>query len=83
MKIVLISADGYNGVYEDGVLVDQGKHDYVNIETLIRTYRRHGHDLALYCMSDDVYEEILNGEGYPSDLEYLPLDRLQLTEIVT
>ena len=74
---VLVSCDWFNAWYLDGQLADEGKPSYLDAETIQRLYPQ----AAWYEMPQDVYDEILDGAGYPKSLADLPLDRLQLIRV--
>jgi hypothetical protein len=69
--ITLLSSDYFNAHYVDGILVRDAKPDYLDVETLARTFP----DAAVYDVPEDVYDEYLNGNGYPQQLSSFPLAR--------
>jgi hypothetical protein len=71
---VLVSCDWFNAWYLDGQLADEGKPSYLDAESVQRLYPH----AAWYEMPQDVYDEILDGAGYPQALADLPLDRLRM-----
>lgn len=70
---VLIGSDYYNAHYLDGRLVRQGKPDVLNLETLAREYP----DAAIYTVDENLYDKVLDGEGYPDSLGNFPLDECE------
>lgn len=71
MKTTIISSDYYNAFYEDGVLKHQAKPDYLDSETLFTIFP----DSEYYGVPYDLYEELLEGDGYPELLENFDLSR--------
>lgn len=81
--VTVIESDWFNAVYFDGVLKEDAKPEYLDAETAVRTYRGLGVPVDRYWLPDDVYDELLNGAGYPRDLAGVPLGRCQLIDLVT
>jgi hypothetical protein len=74
-QYVIIESDWYNALYKNGQLSQQGKPEYLDSETMLRLLTPDNH-VDYYVMSDEVYNDLLNGAGYPQDLDELPLDRM-------
>jgi hypothetical protein len=72
-KAVVIQSEWYNGLYINGKIKDQGKPGYMNVETILRLLP----NAELYYMSTEIYDEVLNGAGYPESLDELPLDQME------
>jgi hypothetical protein len=70
---IIVTSDWYNAWYLNGQLADEGKPSYLDAETVQRLYPQ----AAWYEMPQDVYDEILDGAGYPARFEDLPVDRLR------
>lgn len=70
---VIIQSDYFNALYEDGSLVEQGKPDYLDVETLARLKPY----ASIYFIPDDVYDKALNGRGFPARLVNFPLDKCE------
>lgn len=71
-NVTIILAEYFNGVYVDDVLAHSGKAKDFSGHTLMQT-----HPLAtVYEMGQDVYNELLDGDDYPSHLSDVPLGRL-------
>ena len=71
---IIVTSDYFNAWYQDGQLSDQGDPDRLDGETLARLYPQ----AAWYEMPAGVYDEILDGAGYPARFEDLPVDRLRV-----
>lgn len=69
--LVIIQSDWYNALYEDGILKHQAKPDYLDAETMVTLFP----EASLYSVDYESYEEILNGDGYPTNLSDFPLER--------
>jgi hypothetical protein len=70
---VIIASDWYNAIYEDGKRKDQGKPEYLDAETMARIFP----DADIYYVEDELYDDVLDGAGYPEKLEDFPLDRAE------
>lgn len=70
---VLLQSDWFNAFYAEGELVNDGPPEHLDIETLARTFP----DAEIYHVPDDVYDDELNGAGYPLELSAFPLHRCQ------
>lgn len=77
----IIQSDYYNAVYFSDTLANQAKPERLDAESLIRTHQALGITVELYVMPSDVYDEVLNGEGYPASFDDLPVDRLNKIEV--
>jgi hypothetical protein len=66
--MTILQAECYNALYENGVLLHQGKPDYLNAHTLANVFP----DAELYYVEDDIYESMY--DGYPENLSEFPLD---------
>lgn len=71
---IIVTSDYFNAWYLNGQLGDEGKPERLDGETLGRLYPQ----AAWYEMPADVYDEILDGAGYPARFEDLPVDRLRV-----
>lgn len=72
MAKTIITSEWFNALYgEDGDLEQDGKPEYLDAETLARTMP----DAAIYSLPDDVYDDLLDGAGYPPKLSDVPLSR--------
>lgn len=71
MKRVIVQSDWYNALYEDGLLVKQGKPERLDAETLANLFE----DAEIYWVPQNVYDEHLGGNGYPQDLADFPLHK--------
>lgn len=69
MKRTIIQSEWFNALYEDDVLVKDGKPEYLNAETMARLYP----EADIYFMKDETYDLVLAGAGYPQNLLDLPL----------
>ena len=70
---IIVTSDYFNAWYLNGQLGDEGKPERLDGETLGRLYPQ----AAWYEMPSDVYDEVLDGAGYPARFEDLPTDRLR------
>lgn len=68
-KVELVTSDYYGAIYKDGVLTDQAKPEYLDIETLARLYP----NAAVYLADSDVAD----GDGYPA--QFADIDPSKLT----
>lgn len=73
MTITLFANDYFNAHYQDGVLVRDGKPEYLDVETLARTFP----EAEVYVVPEDVYDEALDGAGYPESMNDFPVARCQ------
>ena len=71
---VIITSEYFNAVYCNGRLQQDGKPEYLDPETLLRLYP----SAVYYTMDQRLYDEILDGMGYPTDINDLPAHRLTL-----
>lgn len=71
--VAIVESEWYNALYFDGHLDQQGKPEYLNAETLARVYTT----ADRYYVPNDVYDDCLNGAGYPDALADFPLNRCQ------
>jgi hypothetical protein len=71
MLRTILSSDWYNALYEDGILKESGKPAYLDAETIARLHP----DAQFFTVPQPVYDDVLNGEGYPPELSRFPLSR--------
>jgi hypothetical protein len=71
MHRTILQSDWFNALYRDGVLEASGKPDYLDAETLAQMYPQ----AAYYTVPQDVYDQVLDGAGYPAELAKFPLER--------
>lgn len=64
----ILQSECYNALYENGVLLRQGKPDYLDAHTLASVFP----DAKIYYVEDDIYESM--EDGYPESLSDFPLD---------
>lgn len=76
---VIIMNDWYNALYENGTLALEGKPEHTDAETLARLWPK----AAIYEVPQDVYDEVLGGNGYPRALADFPLDRCERVREMT
>lgn len=69
MNWTIITSDYYNALYEDGVLKNQGKPDYLHGETMANLFPH----AAVYGLESH-YETLLEEDGYPVHLSDFPLE---------
>lgn len=73
MAKTIVGSEWFNALYDDeGILEQDAKPEYLDAETLARTLP----DAAVYYLPDDVYDDVLDGAGYPRKFTDLPVDRL-------
>lgn len=72
MKTILAN-DYFNALYEDGVLKQDGKPEYLDAETLARV----DPTAEVYVVPQAVYDAVLDGAGYPRELANFPLDQCE------
>ncbi len=72
MNVIIYNSWGYDALYRDGVFVSVCR-DSVPDDV----YQTLDGERKVYWMPDDVYDDALNGAGYPRELDDLPLDRME------
>ena len=71
MKTTIISSDYYNAFYVDGILKHEAKPDYLNAKTLLTIFP----NSEYYGVPYDLYDQLLDGDGYPEHLKDFDLSR--------